>query len=198
VLSTVDPDFPMEAWDKLVPQAEMTLNLLRASRVNPAQSAWAALLHGPYDFLRHPMAPAGTKVLVFETSADRATWDPHGVPGFYVGPAMAHYRCYDCYVPRTKRMRTIDTVSWHPADVIMPGSSVVELLTAAIQDLSGALTALRSTPRELASGQSLRSAPRTPVDLCTTYRGDDTHTYRVGPVGTRSPTRVSAARHSPP
>jgi hypothetical protein len=57
VLSTVDPDFPMEAWDKLVPQAELTLNLLRASRVNPAQSAWAAL-HGPYDSLRHPMAPA--------------------------------------------------------------------------------------------------------------------------------------------
>jgi hypothetical protein len=150
VLSTVDPDFPMEAWDKLVPQAELTLNLLRASRVNPAQSAWAAL-HGPYDFLRHPMAPAGTKVLVFETSTDRATWDPHGVPGFYVGPAMAHYRCYDCYVPRTKRMRTTDTVSWHPADVIMPGSSVVELLTAAVQDLSGALATLRATPREMAS-----------------------------------------------
>jgi hypothetical protein len=47
--STLDPDFPMEAWDKLVPQAELTLNLLRASTLNPDISAWA-LLHGTFDY----------------------------------------------------------------------------------------------------------------------------------------------------
>ena len=37
-LCTADPSFPLEAWDELIPQAELTLNLLRASRTNPNQS----------------------------------------------------------------------------------------------------------------------------------------------------------------
>ena len=32
---STDPDFPMHLWDKTLPQAELTLNLLRQSRVNP-------------------------------------------------------------------------------------------------------------------------------------------------------------------
>jgi hypothetical protein len=152
VLSTVDPDFPMEAWDKLVPQAELTLNLLRASTLNPDISAWA-LLHGAFDYNRTPMAPAGTKVLVFETPLNRATWDPHGVRGFYVGPALSHYRCYDVYIPATKRVRTSDTLSWHPADVVMPGSSQTELLTAAVEGLHQAVTLIRQSPTHLATAR---------------------------------------------
>jgi hypothetical protein len=34
-LATVDPDFPVQLWDRLLPQAEITLNLLRASRLHP-------------------------------------------------------------------------------------------------------------------------------------------------------------------
>ena len=42
-LATVDPDFPLAEWDRLIPQANITLNLLRASRVNPQLSAYAYL-----------------------------------------------------------------------------------------------------------------------------------------------------------
>jgi hypothetical protein len=34
-LSSVDPSFPMHLWDRLLPQAEITLNLLRTSRLHP-------------------------------------------------------------------------------------------------------------------------------------------------------------------
>jgi hypothetical protein len=34
-LASVDPDFPMHLWDRLLPQAEMSLNLLRTSRLHP-------------------------------------------------------------------------------------------------------------------------------------------------------------------
>jgi hypothetical protein len=37
-LSSVDPDFPMHLWCRLIPQATTTLNLLRASRINPRLS----------------------------------------------------------------------------------------------------------------------------------------------------------------
>jgi hypothetical protein len=40
-LSSVDPSFPMHLWDRLLPQAEITLNLLRASRLHPQLSAAA-------------------------------------------------------------------------------------------------------------------------------------------------------------
>jgi hypothetical protein len=35
-LSSVDPAFPLHLWDRLLPQAEITLNLLRASRLHSA------------------------------------------------------------------------------------------------------------------------------------------------------------------
>ena len=48
-LATTDSDFPLQLWDKLAPQVQDTLNLLRALRVNPAISAYEAL-NGPYDW----------------------------------------------------------------------------------------------------------------------------------------------------
>jgi hypothetical protein len=34
-LESVDPDFTLHLWDRLLPQAEMTLNLLRTCRQHP-------------------------------------------------------------------------------------------------------------------------------------------------------------------
>ena len=38
-LATIDPQYPLREWDRLLPQCELTLNLLRASKVNPKLSA---------------------------------------------------------------------------------------------------------------------------------------------------------------
>ena len=48
-LCTTDPTFPLNLWDKLVPQAEITLNLLQPSCINPNLSAYAQV-HGNFDF----------------------------------------------------------------------------------------------------------------------------------------------------
>jgi hypothetical protein len=48
-ISSVDPSFPMYLWDRLLPQAEITLNLLRTSRLHPQLSA-AAHYHGLVDY----------------------------------------------------------------------------------------------------------------------------------------------------
>ena len=55
-LASVDPDFPLNQWDKLVEQAEITLNLLRPSRINPNLSAYEQI-HGRFDFNRNPPCP---------------------------------------------------------------------------------------------------------------------------------------------
>jgi hypothetical protein len=144
-LCLTHPDFPMGAWDEVVPQAELTLNLMRGSRVNPALSAWAQL-HGPIDLLQTPIAPVGTKVIIFESPEQRTSWAPHGVDGFYLSSAMSHYRCYNVFVTKTKHMRVAETLSWHPHIVTMPGPTRDDMLLAAIQDLTVAVDAHLDTP----------------------------------------------------
>lgn len=92
-LCSTSPDFPMNLWDCLLPQAIITLNLLRNSRLHPQMSAYAHV-RGTFNFNRTPLAPPGLCVLIHEKLAKRGTWSPHAVPGWYLGPAPHHYRCY--------------------------------------------------------------------------------------------------------
>ena len=89
---TAHKHFPLNKWDSLLPQAVITLNLLRTSRLNPKLSAHA-LLNGPYDFNTTPMAPPGSKIRVHEKPALRGTWAAHAINAWYHGPALYHYRC---------------------------------------------------------------------------------------------------------
>eukprot|EP00978_Attheya_sp_CCMP212_P042396 scaffold257717_cov58-Attheya_sp.AAC.1 len=79
-LCSTDPDMPLHLWDKLLPQALITLNLLHGSRMNPKLSAHAQV-YGAFDFNRTPLAPPGTKVLGHEKPEVRGTWAPHAVDG---------------------------------------------------------------------------------------------------------------------
>jgi hypothetical protein len=57
-LSSVDPAFPLHLRDRLLPQAEITLNLLRISGLHPQLSA-AAHFHGLVDYNKTSFAPPG-------------------------------------------------------------------------------------------------------------------------------------------
>lgn len=99
-------------------------------------------MRGKFVFQDTPIAPPGTPVLVYESPHNRGSWAPHGVPGFYVGPALAHYRCYTVFIPKTCKTRVTDTLSWHPKSLVVPGTSAVEAVTAAAKDLETALLKL--------------------------------------------------------
>ena len=62
-LASVSPKMPMNLWCRLVPQAFLTLNLMRQSRINPKLSAYAQL-HGTHDYNAHPVATPGIQVLI--------------------------------------------------------------------------------------------------------------------------------------
>ena len=93
ILCSIDAEFPLKLWDRLLPQAQITPNLLHGSRVNPRLSAQAQL-HCTFDFNRTPLGPPGTRVFIHELPNKRGTWSPHAVLGFYTGPASDHYRCF--------------------------------------------------------------------------------------------------------
>jgi hypothetical protein len=79
-LTTLDPDFPIHLSDRLLPQAEITLNLLRASRLHPQLSA-AAHYHGLTDYNKTAFGPPGCKIIANEKPSQRRTWAAHGQPG---------------------------------------------------------------------------------------------------------------------
>ena len=79
-------------WDKLLPQAKTTLNLLRGSRINPTKLSAHAQMHGHFDLNRTPLAPHGIRVLVHIKPSNHTMWSPHGADGWYTGPALESYR----------------------------------------------------------------------------------------------------------
>jgi hypothetical protein len=78
-LSSVDPTFPLHLWDRLLPQAEITLNILRTPRLHPQRSA-AAHFHGLVDYNKTAFAPPGCKIIAHEKPGKRRTWASHGHP----------------------------------------------------------------------------------------------------------------------
>ena len=138
ILCSTDKNFPMSEWDQLLPQAELTLNLLRSSRINPRMSAWTQL-EGTFNFNATPLAPPGTPIIVHEKPSQRASWAPHGLDGFYLGPALNHYRCYRTYVTNTKGTRVSDTVEFLPRKYNIPQLSSQEVALIAARELTHAL-----------------------------------------------------------
>jgi hypothetical protein len=61
-----------------------------------------AQLNGHFDFNRTPLAPPGTRLIAHEKPDQRASWDPHGVDGYYMGPALDHYICYQVHIKKIK------------------------------------------------------------------------------------------------
>jgi hypothetical protein len=137
-LSSVDPYFPMHLWDRLLPQAEIALNLLRTSRLHPQLSV-AAHYHGLVDYNKTDFAPPGCKIIAHEKPGKRRTWDPHGQHGYLLGPAMHHYRCQNIYISTTASKRIMDTLEFFPHNYQMPQLSSTDRLLMAAKDMTDAL-----------------------------------------------------------
>ncbi|KAL7482020.1 hypothetical protein ACHAW6_007704 [Cyclotella cf. meneghiniana] len=76
-LCSTDHDFPAQLWDKLLQQAQDSLNMLCASRNDPSKSAYKTL-EGPHDFNQHPWASPGCRAIIYEPVDNRTSWGPRG------------------------------------------------------------------------------------------------------------------------
>jgi hypothetical protein len=90
-----DPSCPRTCLDRCLFQIELTLNILHPFEYDPSISAHHGLFGKRFDFARHPIAPAGTKVLTWNSPDQRGSWADHGVEGIYLGPAMRHFRGFN-------------------------------------------------------------------------------------------------------
>jgi hypothetical protein len=137
-LSSVDPAFLLQLWDRILPQAEITLNLLRTLRLHPQLSA-AAHFHGLVDYNKTAFAPPGCKIIAHEKPGKRRTWAPHGQHGYSLGTAMHHYRCQNVYISATASERIVDTLKFFPHNYQMPQLSSTDRLLMAAKDMRDAL-----------------------------------------------------------
>jgi hypothetical protein len=106
---------------------------------NQSQTFSRTHIFGQYDFNRAPMAPPETRIKAHETPSRRRTWDPHGQDGWYIGPALEHYRCYTVYITIARGDRIVETVNFFPEKFTLPFPSSQDLATQAASDLAHAL-----------------------------------------------------------
>ena len=117
--ATMDPNCPMQIWDRFLPQFQDTLNLLRTSRRDSSKSAYEEL-KGRYDFNRTPMAVLGAKALTYLDPEIRASWESHAVDAFYCGMCRQHYRLLEFFVINTRNYRMSGTYRIYPAHSSVP------------------------------------------------------------------------------
>ena len=135
VLSGLPASFPMSMWHKLLPQTELTLNLLRQSNAYPTVSAHQALF-GAFDYNRQPLAPLGCEVLVHEAAARRSSWGQHAKRGWSLGTSAEHYRSHLIFVKDTAAERVCETVFFKHHYITKPKVTHADLVIAAAQNLA--------------------------------------------------------------
>ena len=133
ILAGVADDFPKNLWDRLLPQAEITVNLLRQSNATPTISAYAHMC-GPFDYNKMPLAPMGCNVQVHEKTDKRGTWAFHSVDGWYLSTSPEHYRTHKCHVKETKSDRFSDTVQFQHKTITNPTITPHDKLMTALAD----------------------------------------------------------------
>ena len=84
---------------------------------------------------------------------------PHGTNGYYLGPALHHYRCYNVWATATNSPRVTDTVAWFLDNLKMPSPSSNDLLLAAIYDLKTALSRATTCHPSLLHSSQLHHIP---------------------------------------
>jgi hypothetical protein len=148
ILAGVADDFPMKLWDKLLPQAEITINLLRQSNATPTVSAYAHL-NGPFDYNKMPLAPMGCQVQVHEKSDARGTWAFHSIDGWYLSTSPEHYRTHRCHIKSTNCDRLSDTVVFQHKAITHPSLTPADKLMQAVSACAAALKGITAPTKDI-------------------------------------------------
>ena len=111
ILDSINPSLPKFLWDKLLPQTELTLNLLHQSTLKATLSDWEHF-DGSLNFDAYPLGPLGCRVIIHNNPSTQKTWDFCGREGFNVIQNPNHYRCFQVVDQKTKALVISNTVEF--------------------------------------------------------------------------------------
>ena len=194
--------FPMNLWDRLIPQAGLTCNLLHQSNVDPKVSA-QAYAFGPHNFNRMPLAPMVCAVKIHEKPSKRKTCGFHSVDGWYLQTSPHHYRSYEVWSKQKGAELILDTVFLKHKHItnstVLPEDAVVQ----AAKELTAALKGCMPSSLEVSTVKELEKLDNILNQTSVTYKEsiDDAPPPRRVSEETATPQRVTRTQtpyHSPP
>ena len=135
ILADVTPDFPINIWDLLLPQAELTFNLLRQATLDPSRSAWS-YFHGPFNYDATPVGPLGWDIITHRKTGTINSWDFRGAVGWYVGVALQHYRCHTIGEKATHAVQISDTAEFRHHHLLQPEVTPMDRIFHGVKKLT--------------------------------------------------------------
>ena len=138
ILASVAPDFPRNLWYLLLPQTELTLNLLRQATLDPSRSAWA-YSHGPFNYDATPIGPIGFNIIAHKKTGTKNLWDFRGASGWNVGLALQHYQCHTILEKSTQAAQVSDTVEFIHHNLTQPKVTPMDHIFRSVTTLTCAL-----------------------------------------------------------
>jgi hypothetical protein len=144
-LATMDSNFPLQLWDKLTPQVQDTLNMMRGSRVDPIKLAYK-VMNGQYNWNCYLLAPLGCKAVVYEDGDTQGSWASRGVDGWYLGPSKDHYRCDLYFIPETRAYCISGSTELSPQHCQIPCLTKQQHFWALTEELAEAVEDANATP----------------------------------------------------
>ena len=134
ILAGVAEDFPPTLWDRLLPQTEITLNLIQQSNATPNVLAYAHISR-PFDYNKMPLAPMGGNTQIHKKADSRGTWVEHSVDGWYLYTSPEHYRTHACHIKSTRHERLSDTVDFKHKRITNPTITHANKIMHAIKEV---------------------------------------------------------------
>jgi hypothetical protein len=195
ILSGIDKSFPINLWDRLLPQAVLTLNLLRQANANPNVSAHQ-YVHGTFDYNATPLGPMGCAVQLLNNRERRQSWEEHALDGWYLRTSLDHYCSHCIFVKRTNDEQISNTVNFKHQYITMPTVTPADIAIKAIQDLTNALKGEKGGRRE-DEFTALEQLEKLVVSKLTTVPGKSNFSKPL-PQDPYQPPRVREATNDPP
>ena len=143
VLTGTATIFPPTLWERMLPQAEVTVNLLQQSNAAPNVLAYAQL-SGIFDYNKIPLVPMGYKAQVHEKTDKRGTWAYHSVDGWYLATSPENYRTNLCHIKTTNSEIFTDTAQFSHQKITKPTITHADKIMSVIADCNKAIKKMSS------------------------------------------------------
>ena len=131
ILDGVAPDFLRNLWDLLLPQTELTLNLIRQATLDPTRSAWS-YFHGPFNYDATPTGPLGCDIIAHKKIGTRHSWE-------FCSAAFQHYCCHKITAKAICAVQISDIVEFRHYHLTQPTVTPMELIVHGVNKLTWSL-----------------------------------------------------------
>ena len=138
VLAGTEQDFRPSLWDRLLPQSEITINLLWKSNATPNVSDYTHM-SGPFYYNKMSLAPMGISVQVHEKTDKRGTWAYHSVDGWYLAKSTEQYCTHRCHIKTTNNEQSKGILHFSHRKITRPTITHADKVMADIAECAKAI-----------------------------------------------------------